>query len=184
METQKPKTDKRENAGLVFSIIAIVLVLFMLFLIPIGPMKKYKATQRELAGLREDLKIAQKAKEAEVTRLQNQEQVMELLKTRPPGFDLWSFMNTVLTSTNLKERANLENYKPRTARGEASEDVTMVRLRLDGVTLTELTDLLYAVYSSNNLVVVNKVDYLRPASSNKGIECSLTLLSPKPLKAA
>ena len=110
---------------------------------------------------------------------------MELLKTRPPGFDLWSFVNTVLTSTNLKERANLENSnKPRTTRGEASEDVTMVRLRLEGVTLTELTDLLYAVYSSNNLVVVNKVDYLRPASSGKGVECSLTLLSPKPLKAA
>lgn len=184
MENQKPKTDKRESAGLMFSIIAIVLVLFMLFLIPTGPMKKYKDSQRELASLREELDIVRQMKEAELARLQSQDQVMELLKTRSPNFDLWSFMNTVLTATDLKERANLENYRPRVARGEESEDVTMVRLRLDGVTLDELIDMLHAVYSSDNLVVVHKVDYVRPASNDKGIECSLTLLSPKPLKAA
>jgi len=183
VENEKPKADKRENTGLLFGIIAIVLVLFMLFLIPTGPMKKYKATQNELVGLQEELQVLEQAKAAEQARLQSQEQVMELLKARSPNFDLWSYINTVLTHTDLKDRANLENYRPRTTRNNKSEDVTMVRLRLVGVTLTELTDMLYTIYSSKNLVVVHKVDYIRPAS-DKGLECSLTLLSPRPLRAA
>lgn len=184
MEEEKPKTGKRENTGLMFSIIAIVLVLFMMFLIPTGPMKKYKATERELAHLEDELEVVRQAKQDEMARLQRQEEVMRRLEARPANFDLWSFMNRVLTETGLKDHANLENYRPRLIRSQEPEDVTLVRLRLNGIVLADLIDVLHAVYSSENLIVVHKVDYIRPASSDQGLECSLTLLSPKPLKAA
>lgn len=91
---------------------------------------------------------------------------------------MWSFLNTALAETELRDRANLERVKARTRDKEMAQYATMVELRLPGVTLEQLVKLLHRIYNSNNLVVLYKLDYLRPTSDNKGLECAATFLSP------
>ena len=91
-----------------------------------GPLKRYRMSQVELTDFRLRLTELTDAKRLEEARLLSQESLMARLKERKPNFDLWSFMNTTLAETKLKERANLENYKPRGdwrgAGKEAAED--------------------------------------------------------------
>lgn len=186
---KEPKTDKRTKAqaspGLTVSIIAGAFVVFMVVFTYAVPYKRYRDSERDVAGLRQRVSQLHLAKESEEARLRSQEELTERLKDRKPNFDLWSFMNTMLTETKLKERAVLENSKLRSDRRGAlsgkgaSEDVTAVQLKLSGVTLSELVELLHKIYAANSLVVMYKLDYLRPTNDNKGLECNITFLTPK-----
>ena len=189
MEAPKPDSTpvpvaaaKNERAALMAGFGALGLVVFMIFfvfLMPTGPLKKFRNTRNDLDDARKQFSLVKNAKDTEETRLRSQDEVMALLKERKPNFDLWSFMNTVLTETKLKERANLENFKPQSKKGTAIEDISMVQLKLSAVTLTEIVDLLHKIYDSKNLVVLYRLEYLRPSADNKGLECNVTLLSPK-----
>jgi hypothetical protein len=151
----------------------------MLLFIITGPLKRYKVAVGDLAAQRERHSLLVQEKQVEQARLQSQEQIMVRLKERRPNFDLWSFMNTILTETKLKDRANLENFRPRADKKGLSDDVTLVQLKLTGLTLSELVSLLHKIYSSNDLVVMYRLEYLRPTSDGKGLECNITFLTPK-----
>lgn len=177
----KPKGrggEKRDQLAVMCSIVAVALVVFMVLFIPTGPLKKFRRSQRDLDELRQQRQLFRMSIEAERARLRSQEALRERLANRDPGFDLWSFLNTALAQTELRDRANLERVKARTRDKEMAQYATMVELRLPGVTLEQLVKLLHRIYNSNNLVVLYKLDYLRPTSDNKGLECSATFLSP------
>ena len=55
----------------------------------------------------------------------------------------------------------------------------MKQLKLNGVTLKELVDLLHKIYASNDLVVMYRLEYLRAAGEDKGLDCSVVFLTPK-----
>jgi hypothetical protein len=129
--------------------------------------------------LRQRYARLEQAKETEEARLRSQDELMARIQQRKPNFDLWSFMNKLLTEGKLNERAVLENFRPRTERRGESQDVAMVQLRLSGVSLKELVDLLHKVYASGDLVVMYKLEYLRPMADAKGLECNVTFLTPK-----
>jgi hypothetical protein len=185
-EANANKPARRQSSpGATISIIAVAFVMFMVLYIYTGPLKRYQISERSLSELRLQLKDLKDQKFAEEERLRNQESIMARLKERKANFDLWSFMNTVLAETKLKDRANLENYKPRgdwrgtDSSKEAMDDVMMVQLRLNGVTLLELVDLLHKIYDSNNLVLAYKLEYLHPGGEGKGLECNVVFLTPK-----
>ena len=177
---EKPRTRWESLACFV----AVMFVVFMALFIYIGPWKKYKQAEGQLDELRQRVSQLNEAKKSESARLQGQEQIMVQLRERKPDFELWAFMNTLLTEAKLKDRANLENAKPRGEKKEALADVAMVQLRLAGVTLGEIVDLLHKVYSSKNLIVLYRMDHLRMAGDNKGLECDLTFLTPKAAASA
>ena len=170
--------EKRDQLAVMCSIVAVALVVFMVLLIPTGPLKKFRRAQSDLDELRQQRQLLRISIEAEQARLRSQEALRERLANRDPGFDLWSFLNTALAQTDLRDRANLERVKARTRGREMAQYATMVELRLPGVTLEQLVKLLHRIYNSNNLVVLYKLDYLRPTSDGKGLECSATFLSP------
>lgn len=177
---KKPKQTPRERLRSMGATVSVILVLFMMAYIPTGPLKKYRISRAELEQVHADLATATMNKQAEIARLHSQEKITARLEERKKNFDLWSFLNTVLTETKLKDRgANLENYKPRSEHKNAVESVTMVQLRLTSVTMGELIDLLHKVYAANNLVVLYRLEYLRPASDGKGLECNAVFLTPK-----
>jgi len=179
-ETKEPK--RKSSPEVTIGIIAVAFVVFMAVFIYTGPLKRYRMSESELAGLRRQVNALQEDRQVEEARLQRQEALMARLKERKPNFDLWSFMNTILTETKLKDRANLENYKPRgdwRPGREISGDVTMMQLKLNGVTLKELVDLLHKIYASNDLVVMYRLEYVRAAGEDKGLDCSVVFLTPK-----
>jgi hypothetical protein len=161
------------------SIVAACLVVFMILFIVTGPLKKHRQSEEELTELQDRQTLLLDEKESQLARLQSQEQLMARLREREPNFDLWSFMNTKLTETNLRDRANLEESRPRAGGKETTDDVSAIRLKLSNITLKDLVDLLHRIYAANDLAVMYRLDKLHVASDGKGLECDITLLTPK-----
>jgi hypothetical protein len=169
------KLDRREQFGLACSAIALLLVLFLLVYIPAGPRKKYAQSKADLEQLTTQLQLTQALKGEEEQRLLNQEELRKRLEARPQDFDLFSFINAMLRQTSLETRAQVENTHTR----RSSANQPMVTVALTGVSTKELVDLFQLIYSSGNLVAVYKVDRLRPAAGDKGLDCNVTLVSLK-----
>lgn len=179
-DTQKTKTKETKQNGPFYATIAVVLVIFMFLYIPSGPLKTYNRAYARVVDLRAKLKLAQTTKDVEEARLRGQEELRKRLHERKPDFDLWSFLNTALTETKLKDRANLENYKPRADRKGAQSDAVMVQMTITDTSLSDLIDLAHKIYSSNNLIAMYRLEYLRPTKNAKGLDCKVIWLTPKP----
>lgn len=169
------KVDRREQLGLICGFVALLMVVFMLAYIPLDPHKRYEDSRQKLTGLQRQLSIIQLLLDEEKQRVQSQEKFMRLLQERDKRFEIFAFMNRVLSETDLLGRAQLETLRSRRL---VSDDQPRVRLQLRGVSLEELINLLHKVYSSENLVVVQKAD-LRPAANDKGLNCDLTFVTVK-----
>lgn len=165
--------DFKEKIALFLGILASVMVLLLAIYVPLGPMKWYKSSEDELASLKDELQMQSMFKQDEAERLDKQKVLMEKLQGRSADFSLFTYIENLLNSTNMRNRAQLEEYKPR----NASPKQPMVQLRLQGVEFQELVDFLYQVYSSGNLIAVYKMDYLRPAPTEKGLDCDITFIT-------
>lgn len=173
---QAPKLDQRERAALALGGLALFLVLLLAIYIPAGPKGRYDDAQDRVADLKTELKLATLNEIEEKDRLASQQVLMERLAARPATFDFFAFVDQVVRENNLVDRYNLNDYKTRTS----SPKQPMVDLRLEGVTLEELIGLLHSLYESTNLVTLYKMDQLRPAAKNEGLDCQLTLMTLRP----
>jgi len=169
------KLDRREQAGLASGILALLLVLALLAYIPSGPRKKYLQSHQELLALQNELSTIEMLKVEELARLNGQKILMERLAARPQNFDLFSFVDRTLRECNLKEGSQLENASSR----RLIANQPMVDLSLTNVSLQDLVDFLHKIYASKNLVALYKLDQLRPASREKGLDCEMTLVTMK-----
>ena len=165
--------DLREKIALSLGILATLLVVILAIYVPTGPRKWYAESERELALLREELELQELFRQEEEDRLNRQKVLMEKLEGRPDNFSLFTYVDNLLNSTGLRGRAQLEQYRPR----NISAKQPMVQLRLQGVAFEELIDFLFKVYSANNLIAVYKMDYLRPAPTDRGLDCDITFVT-------
>jgi len=167
--------DQRERLGLIFAATAVLLVVFLLIYIPTGPREKYRKARQQVRSLGEDLKLAALVREEEEQRLKSQKTLMERLEARPDNFVFITFIERKLVETQLRDRAELDQYRPR----GASARQPMVKLRLENVSLEELVNFLHEVYSSQNVVALYQLRKLEPAPNNRGLDCDMTLVTLK-----
>ena len=169
----KQNLDKRAQIGLILGIFAVTLVLMLALYIPAGPRRSCLKSQSALEQARTDLQTQQMAKMDEADRLSRQKQLMELLAKRPAGFEMFAYVDGVLNTQGLRDRAQLDQFKPRN--GSPSEP--MVQLRLEGVGFDEIISLFHGLYSSGSVIAVYKMESMRPAASLKGLDCDVTLMT-------
>ncbi len=167
--------SRREQIGLACGIVALLLVVFMLIYVPMGPKKRYERSLSDLESLRNQLRVTRLLKADEAARLRNQAPLMKRLEARPANFELFSAVDKLLKNHNLKDRASLKDDRGR----NQSPKQLRVRLELEGVSLAELVDFLYTVHASENLMAVYKVNRLTPHARNQGLDCDLVLVSVK-----
>lgn len=162
--------EPRDRIGLMFVCFVAVLVLMIAAYIPRGPRQRWLNAENALAASKSALqgKLLEYADQQD--RLARQKQLMELLEKRSADFSLFAFMDSLLNKTGLRSKAQLEQYRPR----GASPRQPMVQLRMQGVALSELVDLLHGVLKPENVVAVYKVDALKPAVTGKGLDCDIT----------
>jgi len=165
--------DLREKLALALGIIATMIALALAIYVPLGPRKGYINSQKELDSLKQEYQLQIMAKMDQDERLQKQQALMEILKKRPAEFSLFTHVDNLLTATNLRSRAQLEQYKPR----NASPKQPMVQLRLQGVSSQELIDFLHKIYADNNLIAAYKMDFMRPAANEQGFDCDITFVT-------
>ena len=162
--------EPRDRIGLMFVFFVAVLVLMIAAYIPRGPRQRWLNAENALAASKSALqdKLLEYADQQD--RLARQKQLMELLEKRSADFSLFAFMDSLLNKTGLRSKAQLEQYRPR----GVSPRQPMVQLRMQGVALSELVDLLHGVFKPENVVAVYKVDALKPAVTGKGLDCDFT----------
>lgn len=162
--------DFREKLVLVLGLFALALVVLLAVYVPMGPRSAYIAAQETLESLQQELILQAMFREEEALRLEKQKALMERIQARSEDFSLFTYMDNLLTATGLRSKAQLEQFRPRSA----SPRQPMVQLRLQGIALEEFIDLLHRIYSDDNLVAVYKMDYLRPAAGDRGLDCDIT----------
>ncbi len=167
--------DRRGQAALVCAFITLWICGALLIFIPMIPQKKFRQSEDRIADLKQQITMTLLMKSEEEERLRRQEKLREQLNARPPTFDLISYLNTQLRGANLAGRFTLENYRTR----QSSPKLPMAQLKLTGVSLKELVDVLHTLYASNNLIVMYKLERLHPANNNKGLDCELILATVK-----
>jgi len=171
------KLDKREKAGLFCGGVAFLLVLGLLAYIPGGPRRQYLLSQREVGQKRHELRLTREARDDEEIRLHSQEALKQRLQGRSPSFDLYASLDRALGQTQLKDRSKLENAV-RSQRRDGDENQPAVKVSLEGVSLEELVKFLHTVHDQKDLVVMREM-WLRPASNDRGLMCSVTFATLK-----
>jgi len=175
----KEKTDKRDQAGTVCAVIAVMLVALMIAFIILGPYKDFKASERELARLRDQETLAYETRLEEQQNRQRLEQLVDRLRARPRGFDLGAFMSKILRDTKLAERSELKSLPTNSRQFTFADNLSMVEVKLKSVSLEDLVDFFHATYAGKNLIVLHKMDSIRPAPGDKGLDCNATFIAPK-----
>ena len=169
----KRNLDKRSQIGLSLGILAITLVVMVALYIPAGPGRSARTSKTEYANACDDWQKRSLDKLDQAERLAKQKQLMEKLAQRKADFNLFAFVDGLLNSQGLRNRAQLDQFKLH----NGSPKEPMVQLKLEGVAFDELASLLHEAYGGSNLVSVYKVDAMRPATSGKGLDCDITLVT-------
>ncbi len=169
----KLSLDFKEKIALAFGIFALMLVAALALYVPLGPRKGYLDSQKELTAAKAELQLQQLIQLEETERLQRQKALIKKVEGRAPDFSLFAYIDTLLTQTALRNRAELESYTIK----NASPKQPMVQLRLREVSLEEVVAFIHAAYTGSNLIAVYKMDYLRPAPGDKGLDCDITFVT-------
>jgi general secretion pathway protein M len=149
------KYSKREQIGLAAAGIAVLL--FLLVQLVISPViHKRSSMEDELAARKKAL--------MEMTALKNE---FDLLKRssalseqsilqRDKKFTLFSFLDQLAGTSGIKE--NISYMKPTTSKNqEAGLQKTIVEMKLQDITLNQLTSYLHGIETSKNMVFVKRL---------------------------
>lgn len=167
------KLQDRERRTLIVGGIAAVLIVG--YLVGEGPFRAYGESEEKLGQARDRLRQAQAIHQRVLKNREEQAILREQLRGTP-GFDLLTFVNGAVREGGLAARASIDN----TGRAvTGSNELTSVRVSLEGVSLSELIDFLHHIYASGNLVVLHNLDRLVPASDRKGLDCEMVLVAPR-----
>lgn len=96
-----------------------------------------------------------------------------LVQARGANFDLYSFVNERLRKHNAQGNAKL------TSKGAGGRSLQAVSLEFQGAHIRTVLQVLHSIYSGRNLVVLDRLHHMRPARSGFGIDCEITLVSPR-----
>ena len=135
---------------------ACAILVFLLFQFLISPFFEKRARmQRGIrareVGLR---KIISLSTEYEGYTRESQE-VQQLLARRKKGFTLFAFLERAAGEAGVKE--NIEYMKPSTSKDAGQYKESMVEMKLEAITLNQLTEYLYRIESPKNLISIKRI---------------------------
>ena len=137
-------------SGLVF-VAAALLIQFAVF-------PYFDARQRvrnAIAGSEKTLReLATLGAEYGVLR-QRSEEIRRVIERRPPGFALFSYLEKRASDVGVK--TNIKSINPLKSAPAGAYEETAVEMRLDKLTMKQLTDFLYVLESREDLVRIRKM---------------------------
>jgi hypothetical protein len=170
--------QKREKVVLAVGAVVVVIIIGQWLVSDRGPLKTYKQSVTQIQAARRRLVEARSIRDVSLARRQSSEALEQKLRARG-AFGLYTHVDRALQAQNLKSgegaRATLETQNTAVRSGAFEA----VKLRLDGVSMEELLGLLVRIYSGDNLVVLDRLDELRPADDGRGLTCTMVLMAPR-----
>jgi hypothetical protein len=155
-------------------ILVAVAVFFSILTVPFarGLARDYRDSRANLAEARDRLRSAGQLRQVVVEEREARKLIAERIGA-DQRFNLYEFVQSSLTGAGLADRMRLEK------RGAASQSMEVVSVSISNVGLEELVAFLHSAYSASRPVAMQQLDYLRPSRDGKGLDCSLTLMSPR-----
>ncbi len=165
------KLRKRERVVIAIGVVTLTLLAVSK---PIsGTLDTYSKSAGQLLQAQDRLLTAQLYRaEVEMDR-RGGEAIVSKIGAREPQFSLYTFVTRSVSAAKLQDRHQLVTASAAGSRFER------VQLTLTGVSMKELVNLLHKIYSSDNLIVLQKLDHLRATRDGKGLEFSATFTAPK-----
>lgn len=156
-------------------LVGIAIVVFLAIGLPAlrGFSAKYERSQAQLEQTRNRVIMARDLRETILIEREGNRALAEQIRKRGGRFDLYSFVNTVLRENNLQGKGILQSK-----RLFSGGNIDGVQLSLQGVNMKELVDLVHALYASQNLIALQRLNHLRPARNGRGMDCEMVFMAP------
>jgi general secretion pathway protein M len=128
--------------------------------------------QRSLQAKKTELEEMRRL-QAEYNTLKQKLQLSQIsIGEREKGFTLYSFMNQLAGQTGIKDR--ISYMRPtNTLQKNSNYKLSRVEMKLDAVTLEQLTSYLYGVETSKNMVIVKKLSISKKEKDDRLINVIL-----------
>lgn len=103
---------------------------------------------------------------------QNSAQIEEQYSRRPKGFSLFAFLDKLARDSGIKD--NIAYMKPSSGvQKENSLKIAMVEMKIQAVSLRQLTDYLYRIETSENMVTIQRASFVRKGKDQKALDVVL-----------
>ena len=158
--------NRRER---LFVIAAAVFVgLFILFQVLVAPVfEKRQELAESLASKRQMVEEMQTLRAEYLSIRQKADYSQKQYASRPAGFTLFSFLDRLAGTSGVKE--NITYMKPSTTVDDATGlKMSFVELKLQDITIEDLTSYLFHVETSENMVRVRQLSIIK-AGENEGL---------------
>jgi hypothetical protein len=161
-------------AGLVF-VAAALLVQFAVF-------PYFDARQKvrgAIAGSEKTLReLATLGAEYGVLR-QRSEEIRRVIERRPPGFAFFSYLEKRAGDAGVK--TNIKSINPLKSAPAGTYEETAVEMRLDKLTMKQLTDFLYVLESREDLVRIRKMSVGKMKESPEYLSVLIQVFTYQPM---
>ena len=149
------KLNTREKISVTAAVVAVVAFLFCQFILfPL--MDKNEQLTRTIATREKQLDEISALRSTYRETAANANQATQLLKTRKPGFTLFSFLETLAGKTGVK--SNIAYMKPTaTSQKDSPYRLSMVEMKLQEVTMSQLLAYLHGIETSRDMIVIKRL---------------------------
>ncbi len=151
--------NKREKVAVYAAGFFVSVFLFVQIII--APVFNRRSQLADRLEAKTKLLFEMKSLQSEYVAMKNRaERSKQNLGKRPAGFTLFSFLDSLAGETGMKDSINY--MKPSSVMNEDSGlRLSRVEMKLQGITLNDLTSFLYRVETSENMVVVRRLSITR-----------------------
>jgi Tfp pilus assembly protein PilN len=171
-----PKLNLQPREKTVVGLGAAAVALMAVWWASQGPYQAYQASWTQLDAAKSRL-LEAKVRVAEIEQARRKEkEVLDALAEQGPTFDLWTHVDRVIKEMNLGSRSDMRSRRGVTA---ADQNMTAIELSLTGLSTRELVDLLHRIYNNDYVIILDRLDHLKPSQAGKGLDCRMVLVSPR-----
>ncbi|MEE4261659.1 MAG: type II secretion system protein GspM [Desulfobacteraceae bacterium] len=147
--------NKRERYGIMLAAAAIGIVIIAVFIVE--PFLSRSANMKKSLRTKADMLAEMQRMQSEYSALTQLTRVSESrFQDRQKGFTLFSFLDRLAGESGIKD--NISYMKPsKTVQKSSPYKISRVEMKLDAITLEQLTDYLHGVETSKNMVDIKKI---------------------------
>ncbi|MBF0119960.1 MAG: hypothetical protein HQK79_14080 [Desulfobacterales bacterium] len=167
------KLSKRDMLAIYFGVGS--LILFILFQFIIYPLiDKEKRLLKDINAKTKILEEVQKLKSEYDVILKKEELLKERFSKRKQGFTLFSFVDSLAGVTGIKD--NISYMKPSSTTPKDSQyKISSVEMKIQSLTMDQLTNYLYKIEASDNMVTVKRISISQNSKDENFIDAILQI---------
>ncbi len=110
---------------------------------------------------------------------QRSEEIRRVIERRPPGFTLFSYLEKRAGDAGVKTNIRSINLLPLAPTGAYEE--TTVEMKLDKLTMKQLTDFLYQVESPEEMIRIRRISIVKMKESPEYLSALIQVFTYQPL---